>query len=192
MTIPTIAVVGSSTFPLARGSGHILRKMNKEHLCLPQMRFASRADRSGVAIKGVDSMTRVFAHAIGGTYVPVWLDSTVKAEERGLRRDMRLVDESQMVWAFFDPQRVMQGGTANVVNIAINKGVEVAAWTLDEDDNLIEVGSLSASLKPVATFMGSKYTGSTYIAPSFKIVGKPITTVTAEGITFTVEYDEVS
>lgn len=178
----TIAVVGSSTFPLQRGVGHILRMMHDEP---GDILFQSRADKTGEPIAGPDAMVALFARSLHRPYASVWLDPNTKPSERGLERDTRMVAQSDVVWAFFDPNRTMEGGTANVVNIAMNRWVEVHAWTIDEGDNLIEVGSMAAKPIGTATLTSASITGLSYKFTPATPTYKPPT------MEFTISYDEV-
>lgn len=148
MSTPYIAVVGSTDFPLQLGVGHILRKMQEMTMFEEEEyppAFLVRGDKLSMPIAGVDAMVHVLARgALQLPCHPMPLDPDVKARDRGLERDKRLVNESDVVLAFFHPDRVMTGGTANVVNIAMNMGKEVHAWTIDEAGTLIDVGSLAA------------------------------------------------
>jgi hypothetical protein len=143
-----IAVVGSTDFPLQLGVGHILRKMQEQsgpEGTYPPV-FLVRGDKLASPIAGVDAMVHVLARgALQLPCHPMPLDPAVKARDRGLERDKRLVDEADVVLAFFHPDRVMLGGTANVVGLAMTKGIEVHAWTLDATGTLIDVGSLGSS-----------------------------------------------
>lgn len=147
MKTPYIAVVGSTDFPLQLGVGHILRKMQEQLVeGAYKPAFLVRGDKFATPIAGVDAMVHVLAR--GALQLPchtIPLNPDVKARDRGLERDKRLVDEADVVLAFFHPDRVMAGGTANVVNIAMNTGKEVHAWTIDEAGTLIDVGSLAPS-----------------------------------------------
>ena len=54
-------------------------------------------------------------------------------------RDNEMVAKADLVLAFFDPQNVMQGGTAHVVETAVDRSVPVYSYSMEEDA-LVRVG----------------------------------------------------
>lgn len=54
-------------------------------------------------------------------------------------RDNEMVSNADLVLAFFDPQTVMRGGTAHVVETAIDRAVPVYSYTID-DEGLTRLG----------------------------------------------------
>lgn len=61
--------------------------------------------------------------------------------EAVFERDYRLVENSSKVYAFFAPGEEMQGGTGHVVKAALDRGVDVEAFGLDEQGNVVLLGS---------------------------------------------------
>lgn len=56
-------------------------------------------------------------------------------------RDYTMVDQASKVYAFFSPGGVMYGGTGHVVKAALDRGIEVEAWSVNDDGHLYLVGS---------------------------------------------------
>lgn len=56
-------------------------------------------------------------------------------------RDWALVKGASRVVTFFDPSRVMLGGTAHVVHAALQYDMPVTAYSVNQDGDLFEVGS---------------------------------------------------
>jgi hypothetical protein len=54
--------------------------------------------------------------------------------ESTFNRDYALIDGADKVYAFFEAQNVMYGGTGHVVQAAIAKGVPVEAWEITEEE----------------------------------------------------------
>jgi hypothetical protein len=57
------------------------------------------------------------------------------------RRDYYMVEHSRLVVAFFSPGAEMSGGTGHVVKAALDRGVQVEAYTMDEDGEIMMIGS---------------------------------------------------
>jgi nucleoside 2-deoxyribosyltransferase len=55
-------------------------------------------------------------------------------------RDAAMVRRADYVLAFFDEDHAMEGGTAHVVDAALNAMVPVYAWTLDPAGRLARLG----------------------------------------------------
>ena len=55
-------------------------------------------------------------------------------------RDIAMVAESDLVVAFFAPARIMEGGTAHVVEKAIDAAVPVFAYAIHQDGRIERVG----------------------------------------------------
>lgn len=58
-----------------------------------------------------------------------------------LARDMAMVRGCDLVIAFFSEDRFMEGGTGNVVNLALSDKIPVEAWVLRKDKNASLVAS---------------------------------------------------
>jgi hypothetical protein len=57
-------------------------------------------------------------------------------------RDYRLAEQSSKVFAWFAPGEEMEGGTGHVVKAAMDRGVAVEAYRLDDDGNVVLLGSI--------------------------------------------------
>jgi hypothetical protein len=55
-------------------------------------------------------------------------------------RDLVLLNDADKVIAVFDPDKVMEGGTAHIVNKALDERKEVEAYTVDDEGELVLVG----------------------------------------------------
>jgi hypothetical protein len=55
-------------------------------------------------------------------------------------RDLALLNDADKVIALFAPDRVMEGGTAHIVNKALDERKEVEAYTVDDQGELVLVG----------------------------------------------------
>lgn len=56
-------------------------------------------------------------------------------------RDYDLVDQAEHVYAYFHPSKIMDGGTGHVVKAALDRNIQVEAWTISSDGQLVLVGS---------------------------------------------------
>jgi hypothetical protein len=56
-------------------------------------------------------------------------------------RDYDLVDMSEHVYAYFAPDHIMEGGTGHVVKAALDRHIPVEAWTINDEGQLVLVGS---------------------------------------------------
>jgi hypothetical protein len=56
-------------------------------------------------------------------------------------RDIAMVEKADRVIAFFHSERIMEGGTGHVVEVALRKYVPIDAWAVDDSGNLLPVGS---------------------------------------------------
>lgn len=56
------------------------------------------------------------------------------------QRDYRLVEGATKVIAFFPFDRFMEGGTAHVVEAALNRGITVEAYAITDDGSAVLVG----------------------------------------------------
>jgi hypothetical protein len=122
-----MAIVGSHTFPMMQGAGYILGAVARLQ---PGDTVLVRPT------EGVDYMAQVFAH-VKQLDVKVYPTSGPRGDV--FRRDMELVDDADAVTAFFDPNAIMEGGTAHIVEVALRKGKPVEVWTV-EDGELVRVG----------------------------------------------------
>ena len=141
-----VAVVGSTDFPLERGAGHILRLL---HHLPKRTQVIVRADAAGTPIAGVDAMVATLAKVWDIRVIPFQRDPNVSAHERGVERTKRLVDASDEVIALFTPDRVMEGGTGMVCNMAMARDKKVTAYTIADDDSLEEVGDIEPEDAPL-------------------------------------------
>jgi hypothetical protein len=55
-------------------------------------------------------------------------------------RDLALLNDADKVIALFAPDKVMEGGTAHIVNKALDERKEVEAYTVDDEGELVLVG----------------------------------------------------
>lgn len=55
-------------------------------------------------------------------------------------RDLVLLNAADKVIAVFAPDRIMEGGTAHIVNKALDERKEVEAYTVDDEGELVLVG----------------------------------------------------
>lgn len=122
-----VAIVGSRTFPMSEGAGHILGAVAR---LKPGDTVLVRPS------EGVDYMAQVFAYV---RHLDVKVYHADGARGDVFRRDMKLVDDADIVTAFFDPEHVMEGGTGHIVETAMRKGKPVEAWTV-RDGELERVG----------------------------------------------------
>lgn len=137
-----VAVIGSRTFPLATAAGHLLDVVT---LCRDRgdtvlVRGRRDIDNEVHAVEGVDHMVSVLCKAL-----EVQCD-IVSGLEYGpsrywaFQRDKNLVDMADHIVAFYDPDRVGEGGTAHVIDIAVMLDKHVGAYTVDETGELVAIG----------------------------------------------------
>lgn len=100
-----------------------------------------RANAAGAPASQIEYLTWVIARSVGRPTQIFKPASSRKVFER----DYQMVDSSRLIVAFFRPGREMQGGTAHVVKAAIDRGVEVEAYSFDESGELILLGSETGS-----------------------------------------------
>ena len=70
-------------------------------------------------------------------------------------RDYRLVEHADRVIAFFAPGNEMSGGTGHVVESALARGVEVEAYTIDEEGDVKLIGSDGDELRSNSLFLAA-------------------------------------
>ncbi len=56
-------------------------------------------------------------------------------------RDYQLAERSSRVYAYFAPGQEMEGGTGHVVKAALDRGIDVEAFRLDNEGNVELLGS---------------------------------------------------
>lgn len=117
LTYKRIAVVGSREFK------------NYEQLEREVNAFVEDGDWiiSGGAL-GADSMAQRFAKESGGTILiiyPKWRDERGYHPGAGFDRNKRIVQNADVVLAFYQKGRYQQGGTANTAKWARELGVEL-------------------------------------------------------------------
>lgn len=126
-----MAIVGSHEADLRLVAGHVLYLIS------------TLDDRDELAVRpteGVDYIARVFGESFGHKVFTY----SGGQREANYQRDRKLVSESDRVEAFFAPQRVMSGGTGHIVEVALEMGKPVRAWTTDPDGELVLVGGADA------------------------------------------------
>lgn len=128
-----IVVVGSSDLGLSDEMGVKLASL----LSMTDS-VGLRCDRMGNLASPVERLASSIATALG---LPIHLFSSVTARSGVYHRDYDLVRGSTRVFALFSPLREMDGGTAHVVKAALDEGIPVEAWVLDEDGSLFYLGS---------------------------------------------------
>jgi hypothetical protein len=74
----------------------------------------------------------------------IWFTPEGTGREATFHRDYRMVEAADVVIAYFTPERVMEGGTAHVVEAALNREVPVYAWVVD-DTGVTRLGELELS-----------------------------------------------
>lgn len=141
-----IAIVGSSTADVEAYSQYILDEMTRY---LPDVEFHIRVNGRDEATSGVEAFVARVSEMWGKTnylYSPEKSVTRTKGttEPRSQRhknflRDIVLLDAVDEVVAFFDPERVMEGGTGHVVEVAIRIDKPCRAYTL-RNGRLEEVG----------------------------------------------------
>ena len=99
------------------------------------------------------SMIEDMALRIGsriGVDVHSWVPP-VSGSRAGYVRDVSMVEHSDHVYAFFAPDRTMDGGTGHVVACALRAGIAVDAYELDSAGEVVEIGSDPGNLLPLYT-----------------------------------------
>lgn len=100
--------------------------------------FAVRASRQGLIASGVEELALKIGEKIPRTVTP-WEPGV--GTSATFTRDNRMVAASSGVYAFFAPGHEMQGGTGHVVAVALRTGTAVEAFHLDDEGQIVEIGS---------------------------------------------------
>ena len=95
-----------------------------------------RATQSGNIVAPVEQMAAAAAKSFP-FQVCTHRPNTIGGRAGIYNRDYQLVDEADLVLAFFTSEHVMAGGTGHVVEAALARNVPVRAWTWDEELCLI-------------------------------------------------------
>lgn len=129
-----IAVVGSRDLVLTEAMGVRLTS-----IISTTDRVGIRATRDDEIMSPIERLASVICESLG---VPVIRYSASNSGRASVYfRDYALVRSSSAVFAVFSPERVMDGGTAHVIKAALDEGVQVEAYTLDDDGTLTMIGS---------------------------------------------------
>lgn len=100
-----------------------------------------RCNDNGEPASPIEYLSWVIARSVGRAteqFSPKVFGGTFK-------RDYQLATSSRLVVAFFKPGLEMLGGTGHVVKAAIDRMVQVEAYSFDDDGNLILIGSETGS-----------------------------------------------
>ena len=92
--------------------------------------LAVRAPRSGPPPSPVEQAACALAIQEGRKVL--FVAPRGSGRDATFRRDYELVEGACQVHAFFPRGSFMEGGTAHVVHAAVQKGIPVAAWDVDE------------------------------------------------------------
>jgi hypothetical protein len=87
----------------------------------------------------IETMVNKIGERIGRTVVP--FRATEGGSAAGYFRDVKMCQEASEVFAFFAPDKLMQGGTGHVAICALRQGLPVHAFELDDDGNVTESAS---------------------------------------------------
>lgn len=101
------------------------------------------AIRIGRASAEPPSPTERFAMEIApslGHIVRTWAPA-LPGRDSVFRRDFLMVEAANRVIAFFSPGQEMEGGTGHVVKAALDRGIPVEAYGLDDAGSLELIGS---------------------------------------------------
>lgn len=87
---------------------------------------------------GVDQFVQAACEYLGREFTVY----QVEGPSRGgaFVRDLTLLNDADKVIALFAPDKVMEGGTAHIVNKALDEKKEVEAYTVDDEGELVLVG----------------------------------------------------
>lgn len=85
-------------------------------------------------------MTAHIAEGMGYSIEWYWPDPG--GRDQTYNRDFELVGAADLVEAYFPASNPMEGGTAHVVEAAMNRGIPVYAWSIDEHGTVVRVGEL--------------------------------------------------
>lgn len=85
-----------------------------------------------------EQAVRIISQAMGFTVK--WYSPQAGGRDQTYLRDYDLVRGADEVWAFFDAETVMMGGTAHVVDAAQNTQTPVSAWSIDHAGHIFRVG----------------------------------------------------
>lgn len=87
---------------------------------------------------GVDQFVRASCEYLGREFTVYKADGPSRGG--AFLRDLNLIRDADRIIALFSPARIMEGGTAHVVNKALDEKKEVEAYTIDDTGELVLVG----------------------------------------------------
>lgn len=130
------AIVGSSSLPLSVALisqvAAILAQNETEDL-------AVRTSIAGDPASATEMLVRQVGLARGRT---IWTFPPSKGGRQAVyHRDYDLVESSSAVYAFFDTDNEMEGGTGHVVKAALDRGIPVEAYSITPEDEVRLIGS---------------------------------------------------
>ena len=122
-----VVIVGSHTLDLSQAVGplfkELLRLPNDAEILIRKPKYEPIAPFENL----VDHLAQTLNHRVY-PMIPIG-----KGREGVWERDMNMIEAADYVMAFFDERHVMEGGTAHVVEKAIEKEVPTSAYRVDED-----------------------------------------------------------
>lgn len=79
-------------------------------------------------------------------HVVRWFSPREAGRSSVYRRDYELVEYATRVEAYFDSERIMEGGTGHVVEAAMARECPVYAWTVDHGGLIVRVGEIETEI----------------------------------------------
>lgn len=143
-----LGIVGSSTADVEAFSQYILDEMTKR---LPHVTFHFRCNDKQEPSSAIETFVMKVAEMWGkDTYYYRPSDAASSARSgvprsqrtKNYIRDIVLVDGCDEIVAFFDPERVMEGGTGHIIEAALRMDKPCRAYTI-RNGRLEEVGDWS-------------------------------------------------
>lgn len=130
------AIVGSSSLPLSvsliSSVAAILAQTDPEEL-------AVRASSSGDPASATELLVDQIGQARGRSIIR--FSPGPGGRQAVYHRDYDLVESSSAVYAFFDTDNEMEGGTGHVVKAALDRGIPVEAYSITPEDEVRLIGS---------------------------------------------------
>lgn len=129
-----VAVVGSHDLDPALIASHLLKQLVSLPTPSIVMLRRGRKTKPGPIEMLTESLCRQLEIAVE------WREPQAGARAGVYNRDVSMVGACDAVWAYFDPEHVMEGGTGHVVEKALDQDRPVYAWA-PIDGSMTDVGS---------------------------------------------------
>lgn len=112
--------------------------------------FGIRCNASDKETSSTEHLMAMIAKSLGRSV----LRFKPEGERASWRRDYYMVEHASLVVAFFTPGSEMTGGTGHVVKAALDRGIHVEAYTMDEHGDVVMIGSDAGN--PNGVHIGSR------------------------------------